>query len=370
MIGRPLSEVETPQLVVDLDVMEANLARMAAIAARAGAALRPHAKTHKTPAVAHRQLAHGARGITVAKLGEAEVMAAAGISDIFIANHVVGEAKLARLRALHRRVRIAVGLDGIDAARALSHAFAGSPLDVLVEIDTGQHRCGVAAGGDGVAFATALAELPGLRLRGIFTHEGHSYGARDRDEAAGVGLAAHRAMVETAAAIVARLGRDREGFEVSVGSSPSLLTGGIGEGVTEARPGTYVYMDAQHAGVVGHTDWCAAAVHATIVSVPGRDRAVADAGAKALSHDKKVGGMMGNVGHGLIRGRPDCVVERLSDEHAVISMPPDRPLRFGQRIEIIPNHICPCVNLFDRVVFARQGRVEAVLPVAARGRVD
>lgn len=370
MIGRPLSEVETPQLVVDLDVMEGNLARMAALAARAGAALRPHAKTHKTPAVAHRQLAHGARGITVAKLGEAEVMAASGIPDIFIANHIVGGAKVARLRALRRRVRIAVAVDGLEAARALSEAFVESPLDVLIEIDTGHHRCGVAPGADAVALAAAVAELPGLRVRGIFTHEGHSYAAKDREEAAAVGRAAHAAMAETAAAICARLGRPREGFEVSVGSSPSLLTGGIGEGVTEVRPGTYVYMDAQHAGVVGHTDWCAAAVHATIVSVPAPGRAVADAGAKALSHDRKVGGLLGNVGHGLVRGRPDCVVERLSDEHAVISMPRERPLRLGQRIEIIPNHICPCVNLFDRVVFARGGIVEAVLAVAARGRVD
>lgn len=365
--GLSVTELDTPALVLDLDRVDANIRRVQEAADRAGARLRPHAKTHKMTAVAHRQVAAGAVGITVAKTAEAEVMVQAGLTDVFIANSVVGAPKLARLRGLAAQARLAVGVDHVEQARAYGAAFAGAPepLEVLIEVDTGQHRAGVLPE-EVLPLARRVAGIGGLRLRGVFTHEGHAYGAQDRDELARLVAGAHRTMAELGRALSDFLGRP---VEVSTGCTPALDGWGVGPGITELRPGTYVFYDAMQAGLVGHTDWCAATVLATITSTPAPDRAVADAGAKSLSSDRAAAGLLRTTGHGIVLGHPGCVIERLSDEHAVIRTARPHEFAVGEKIRIIPNHICPCVNLYDVAYAARGGVVEAVWAVSARGCV-
>lgn len=379
--GTHVDDLPTPALVIDLDRMDENIRRAQSFAGRHGVALRPHAKTHRMVAVAHRQLAAGARGLTVAKVGEAEVMAEGGVGDLFIANQIVAPGALARLAALHGQVRLAVGVDHPRQAELLAEALAAAgrragrraqePLDVMIEVDTGQGRCGVQPGEDAVALARAVSRLPGLRVRGVYTHQGHDYHAADLEAAAAVARAAEEALVRTAEAVGRALGIT---CEVSPGSTPSLLAGLLGlhepvPGVTELRPGTYVFFDASMAAASGHPEWCAAWIEATIISTPAPDRAVADAGAKALASDRRTAGLLATPGFGLIQGHPDLTVTSLSDEHAVIRGPDaGRRLRIGDRVRIVPNHICPAVNLHDVAYAVRGDRVEAVWRVSARGR--
>ncbi|HEY8449213.1 MAG TPA: alanine racemase, partial [Bacillota bacterium] len=296
-IGLPLDELDTPCLVIDLDRLEANLERVAGYAAQRGLRYRPHTKTHKMPPVAHRQLRAGAKGITVAKLGEAEVMAAAGIDDIFIAHVIVGDIKLRRLAALAREVRVAVGVDHPEQARRLSEVFRreARPLAVRIEIDTGQGRAGVSPGEAAVELARFVHQLDGLYVEGIYTHEGHDYEATSLDELARIAREAQARMVATGRAVAAALGSP---CLVSIGSTPSLASGVLLDGIDELRAGTCVFYDASQARLLGHYDWCAATVLATIVGTPAPDRAVADAGAKALSSDRRTRGLLATPGYG------------------------------------------------------------------------
>jgi D-serine deaminase-like pyridoxal phosphate-dependent protein len=370
LIGAALDDLDTPALLIDLDTLDANIGRVQAHAAERGWKLRPHTKTHKIPAIAHRQLTAGAAGITVAKTGEAEVMAAAGITDIFIANQVVGPLKLRRLAALAREIRLAVGVDHPVQARALSEAFRheSQPLAVLIEVDTGAQRAGVPPGEPARQLAGEIAALPGLELRGIYTHEGQDYAAATLDELSEIAHSAQSAMVETAALLEADLGRP---CWVSIGSTPSLSAGVARPGIHELRAGTSVFYDAFQTQLTGHLEWCAATVLATITSTPAADRAIADAGAKALSIDRRESGLLARPGHGAILGHADLQITGLSDEHAVIrGADAGRRLTIGDRVRIIPNHVCPTVNLHDVAVGLRGEHVETVWPVAARGRTQ
>ncbi len=365
-IGRPVEELDTPALVLDLDILDANIARTAEIAQNAGARLRPHIKTHRMLAVAQRQIEAGAQGICCAKTGEAEVFADGGIDDIFIANQVVGAAKLRRLRALAERVRLAVGVDHPDQIELLSQAFRGAdPLDLSIEIDVGQRRTGVVEPHEAVELARQVLDAPGLALRGVYTHEGHDYAARDAADLAVIADQAQRQMLEAAQAI-----RDATGTasEVSMGSTPSLYGRAFHPGIDELRPGTAVFNDGSHANFLGHTDWCAATVLATVVNRPAPDRAVVDAGAKALTSDRRGPSILENSGFGMVVGHPDATIVSLSDEHGVLSVPDAGAYTIGDVIRIIPNHICPCVNLYDHAFVARNGIVQDVWEVSARGR--
>jgi D-serine deaminase-like pyridoxal phosphate-dependent protein len=366
-IGRPVSELETPALLIDLDVLEANIARTLEIAGAAGARLRPHIKTHRMAEVAARQIEAGAQGICCAKTGEAEAFADAGVDDIFIANQIVGAAKLARLRELAERVRLAVGVDQREHVQMLSEAFreADTPLDVSLEIDVGQARTGVAEVNDAVALARDVLDAPGLELRGVYTHEGHDYGVADAAELATVAEAAQRQMLETAEAIRSQTDAP---CEVSMGSTPSLYNRTFLPGIDELRPGTAVFCDGSHANLLGHTDWCAATVLATVVNRPAADRIVLDAGSKALTSDKRGPSILQNPGYGLIVDHPDATLTSLSDEHGVVQTADAAAFEIGQTLRIIPNHICPCVNLYDHAFAARGGVVQAVWKVTARGR--
>ncbi len=365
-IGQPIDALDTPALVLDLDVVEANIARTVEIAQAAGARLRPHIKTHRMLAVAERQIEAGAQGICCAKAGEAEVFADGGIDDIFIANQVVGAAKMRRLRGLAERVRLAVGVDHPEQIDLLSQAFrASDPLDISIEIDVGQRRTGVVEPHEAVALAQRILDAPGLALRGVYTHEGHDYAARDDADLAVIADQAQRQMLEAAQAI-----RDATGApcEVSMGSTPSLFARKFHPGIDELRPGTAVFNDGSHANFLGHTEWCAATVLATVVNRPAPDRVVVDAGAKALTSDRRGPSILENSGFGMVVGRPDATIVSLSDEHGVLSVPDAGAYGIGEVLRIIPNHICPCVNLYDHAFVAREGIVREVWEVSARGQ--
>jgi D-serine deaminase-like pyridoxal phosphate-dependent protein len=360
-----VDDLETPAVLVDMDVLERNIARMAERARDAGVALRPHAKTHKVPEIGRLQLAAGARGLSVAKVSEAECFADQGFDDLFVAYPVVGLRKPERLVALASRIRVSVGVDSLEGARALSQAFraAGRTVDALLKVDVGLHRVGVAPEAIPL-LAPQLAELPGLRLRGVFTHAGHAYGARTPAAIAQVGRDEGERLL-AAARTLRELGLPAE--VVSVGSTPTARHALAVRGVTEARPGNYVYHDASQVslGTCSLED-CALTVLATVVSVPAPDRAVVDAGSKTLSSDPL---RPEPGGHGFVLGRSSRVA-RLSEEHGVIEVMPGESFRVGERVRLLPNHSCVVSNLHDRVFALRGERVEAVLAVAARGRVQ
>ena len=358
--------IDTPVMAVDLDIMQRNIDEMTALAASYGVALRPHAKTHKSPHVARLQIAAGAVGLTCAKLGEAEVFVdRAGVDDVLIAYPIVGAAKIRRLLALMERARITVAVDTHEAASALAAAMReqGKTLPISVEVNTGQDRAGARAGAEAAALALAIARMPGLQVTGVMTHEGHA-GFSAPDEIADVARSAGRALVETAERIrAAGVPLDH----VSVGSTPSVWFTPKVAGITEMRPGTYVFNDnnAFRHGRIG-PGRCAARVVATVVSRPAADRAILDAGSKALALDPSPS----HPGFGYLVGHPEATLARLSEEHGVVLLPPDEPgFAVGDRVEIIPNHVCPAVNLTDELVMVRDGRVADWWPVAARGKV-
>jgi D-serine deaminase-like pyridoxal phosphate-dependent protein len=364
MSGTAIEALSTPVVLVDLDVLERNIGRQAARARAAGVRLRPHAKTHKCVEIARLQLAAGASGLTVAKVGEAEVFVDAGFEDLFLAYPIVGEANARRLLDLGERARIAVGVDSVEGASTLASSFraAGRTLDVLLKVDVGLGRVGVPPE-HALPLARQIVRLRGLRLRGVFTHAGHAYLAPTPKEGARVA----RSEGEILASVAARLRRAGLPIEeVSVGSTPTAAVAMRARGVTECRPGNYVFHDASQVdlGTCGIGD-CALTVLATVVSVPARGRAVVDAGSKTLSSDPlrpRPGGFGWLPGH---RSR----IASLSEEHGVIAVARGESFRVGERLRILPNHACVVVNLHDRLLGTSGGRVEAVLPVGARGRV-
>jgi D-serine deaminase-like pyridoxal phosphate-dependent protein len=360
-----VNDVPTPAVLIDVDVLERNIARMAERARAAGARLRPHGKTHKLLEVGRLQLAAGAGGLSLAKTSEAEVFAAAGFDDIFVAYPVVGADKGRRLLALAERIRLAVGVDSVEGARTLGTVFAsaGRRLDVRLKIDSGLHRVGVLPE-QAAAVARAIADLPGLQLTGIFTHAGHAYGETAAEGVARVGQHEGGTMSAVAEAL-RRAGLEIR--EVSVGSTPTARHAMTVPGVTECRPGNYVYHDASQVslGTCGLED-CAMTVVATVVSVPAPDRAVLDAGSKTLSTDPL---RPRADGHGWVLGRK-ARVSKLSEEHGVLAVEEGERFRVGERVRVLPNHACVVSNLHDRVLAVRGERVEAEWRVAARGRVE
>ena len=361
---RLIADLETPSVVVDLDVVERNVSRMAESARQSGVRLRPHAKTHKIPEVARLQLAAGASGISLAKTGEAEVFAAAGIDDIFLAYPIVGADKAKRLLAVAERARLAIGADSVEGASSVAGVFhaAGRRIDVLLKVDSGYHRIGVEPSA-ALAVARRLADVPGLALRGIFTHAGQAY---VEETPAGVAAVA-RQEGEILSAVADEIrGAGIPIEEVSVGSTPTARGAMQVRGVTECRPGNYVYHDASQVslGTCGIED-CALTVVATVVSVPSADRAVLDCGSKTLSSDSL---RPRGEGHGWILGR-ESRLDRLSEEHGVVRVAAGESFRVGERVRVLPNHACVVSNLHDRVVLARGENVEGEWSVAARGRV-
>ena len=351
-----VEEIDTPAVVIDLDRVEANLKRGQDYADAHGIRLRPHVKTHKLPELARLQLDLGAIGITCQKIGEAEAMADAGLSDIFLPYNILGEAKLNRLAALHDRVTLAVTADSATTVDGYAGRFgAGHPLPVLVECDTGALRCGVQTAAEAVALAQRIDAAPGLTFGGLMTYppKGGAAGADDW-------LLGARAALESA------------GLPppvVSSGGTPDFLRAAETTAATEYRPGTYIYSDRmQVAWGHGTLEDCALTVRATVVSRPTAERAVLDSGSKALAADPMPAPF---AGHGHIVEYPDAIVTGLSEEHAVVDLSAcaERP-EVGQAVHVIPNHACVVSNLFDRVHLVRGGVVERIADVTSRGKLQ
>jgi D-serine deaminase-like pyridoxal phosphate-dependent protein len=357
-----LRAIDTPALVIDRGRMDAAIDAMAAGMAERGVSLRPHAKTHKSLEVARRQVQAGAAGLTIATIGEGEVFADGGFDDLFIAYPLVpGPAKGRRLRALAERTRLTIGIDSPIGAQAVADALGPvrDAVRVLVEIDAGGLRSGAPpdeAGTVGVA-----ARRLGLPVMGVFTHGGHSYAS-----AAMRGAAADdevRSLTEAAASLA---GVGIESPVVSAGSTPTALASARGA-VNEERPGTYVFGDRQQAalGSIG-PDGIAAAIVATVVSVNrGARRFVVDAGGKMLGKD--VAPYLD--GHGEIPALGGLTIARLADHHGTVDAPAGAALpAVGQVVAVLPNHICPVVNLVDAFLVVRDGRLVDTWTVDARGR--
>jgi len=361
---------DTPEIVLDLDVVRANIDRAAAMAREAGVVVRPHTKTHKLPRIAHMQLEAGAVGVQVAKLGEAEVMADAGIVDILVGYPIVGEHKLARLADLAERVSISVTVDSDEVAAGISRVARerGLTIPVLIELDTGLRRLGVLPGPGAADLAERIAALPGIELAGVFTHEGHVYTqARDDGERERLTLEACGAAVDTAVEIRSR---GLAAPIVSVGSAGTFRFAVRCPGVTEVRPGTYVFNDrSQIAQGAATAADLAAFVVTTVVSRPTPERLVVDAGTKVLTSDRMLV-RDPPASFGSVWGHDDWNVARLSEEHGVLEVPPDAEARIGDRLAIVPNHVCPAINLASEVTVVEGGRVIGRWPVAARGRVQ
>lgn len=360
-----IEDLETPTVVVDLDVMERNLRRMSDYARAHHLHLRPHTKTHKTPEIARLQVQLGSSGVTVAKTGEAEVLADAGLQDILVHYPVYGQSKFNRLAALAHRCRITVALDALETAEALSHAamHAGSTIYILAEIDSGMRRCGTASPADAARLAQGVDGLPGLRLAGLTTYPGHIW---DRPQAQAPALAAVSLLLEETVDLFRKHGLPCH--TVSAGSTPAATNSHLIKPLTEMRPGTYVYNDRNTMGVEACSlEDCALRVLVTIVSTAVPGRAIFDGGSKTFSSDRWISGPSG---HGLIVEHPDAEFGAMSEEHGHVDLARTswRP-RIGDRVSVVPNHVCACVNLHDRLYFHRSGIVEESWRVAGRGQV-
>ena len=351
-----VNDVDTPALLLDLDRVERNLDAMAALVAATPVKLRPHAKTHKTARIARMQLERGAIGICVAKLGEADVLVDGGIRDILITTELVGAEKLRHLVALAARANLTVVVDDAAAAAAISDAAmaAGLRLDTLVDVDVGQHRTGTAPGAAAVRLGTAVAALPGLRLRGIQGYEGHLQHIVAVDERRAANAASMRALCDTAAAFAAA--GLSTGVVTTGGTGTALFSAEFGA-ITDVQPGSYVVMDGQYGGVDGVRFENALTVLATVLSVR-ETWAVVDAGHKALSSDAGLPHVLDvNAGFGLA-----------GDEHGKLLFEGTPAIVLGSKVRIVPSHCDTTVNLHDEFVVHRSGTFVERWPIVGRGR--
>ncbi|MBW7921755.1 MAG: D-TA family PLP-dependent enzyme [Rubellimicrobium sp.] len=349
-----ITDIDTPALLIDLDIVARNLKAAQDYADAHGLRLRPHVKTHKLPRFAREQMALGAVGITCQKLGEAEAMADGGISDIFLPYNILGPRKLDRLAALHDRVTLSVTADSAVTLQGYAARFtdAAHPLPVLVECDTGAKRCGVQTADEALALARIIAAAPGLRFGGLMAYPPRGGLAQTQDWLAGA---------------IALLTRNNLPPEViSIGGTPDMARAAEITCATEQRPGTYIYNDRmQMAWGHGTVADCAQTVLATVVSRPTPDRAILDAGSKALAAD-----LAGAPGHGLIVEYPQAVIHALSEEHGHVDLSActARP-EIGEVVHVIPNHACVVSNLFDEAHLMRGDKVEEVARITSRGKL-
>jgi len=342
-------DLDTPAPVVDIDIVEQNLAKMQSYCDSHGLALRPHIKTHKIPHLAHRQVQLGACGITCQKLGEAEVMVAVGLTDILISYPLIGELKAKRLAVLAGTAKMTVAIDSdVALATATSAALSsGAEIGVLVEFDSGAKRTGVVSVEQALALAAQITETKGLRFDGLMTYP---------------------STVETGLFVAgAKQAFDRAGISILVvsgGGTPRAWEAHTILGLTEVRVGTYVYFDRSQVEQGSATLYdCALHVYATVVSRPTEDRAILDCGSKSLSSDHS------GTGYGLIREYPGAVIERLYEEHALVNLANSaaKP-KIGERVRVLPNHACVVTNLHDEIFVASGENWIDTWKVAARGK--
>jgi D-serine deaminase-like pyridoxal phosphate-dependent protein len=359
LLGQPLEKLPTPLAIVDLDQLERNIETMAAFFAPLAATLRPHAKTHRAPAVARRQIAAGASGITCAKVGMAEAMVAGGIDDVYIANQVVAAQAIERLCVLAQQAKVTVAVDTARNATDLSAATQafGANLNIVIEVDAGMGRCGVQPGQPTLELARIVAHSEGLTFAGLHAYEGHVV----QDEKAeirksGTELMLNRTL-ETASLI------ERNGIDVQTitcGGTGTYNISGVYPGVTEHQSGSYVYMDPGYIEKIPAFG-LAFSILTTVVSRPTAEKIITDAGIQSLAND---------YGIPLVKQHPDLSYLYLSEEHGSFLASGDEStdLAVGDQLQVHPGHCCSAANLHDTVFAVRDGVVEEVWAVTARGK--
>lgn len=366
------TELDTPALIIDRRGMEENMKRMQTYADQHHVGLRPHTKTHKTPALAIKQREFGCSGITVAKVGEAEVMAAAGLTDIFIANEIVGEQKFRRIQKLAETIDISFGLDSVAQAEMIEKSFteAEKPAQCVIEIEVGELRSGIVEEDECKKLLDYLKTCRHIHLKGVFSHDGDSYSAPDIETARKKSVIAQERTLK-----FAKMCREN-GFDISVvsiGSTPSLANDSeILDGITEIRPGTYPFMDASQENATKGSWNCAASVLATVMSKPTEERVILDVGAKGLTMQSRTEGICAVEGLGNLSDYPGTHIDLMYDEHAIIyNRKFHDAVKVGDKVRIVPVHICPVVNLYDELYLVDEnGEVEETLKIACRGKLQ
>jgi 3-hydroxy-D-aspartate aldolase len=358
-VGQRLDEVDTPALILELDAFEANLATLDRSLKGRRVRVRPHAKTHKCPEIAKRQIARGAVGVCCQKVSEAEAMVDGGVADVLVSNEVVGATKIARLAALARRAKVGVCVD--DAANLAAIAASGAKLDVYIELEVGMRRCGIEPGERAVALAREITKAKNLRFAGLQAYHGRAQHMRTMEErqAAIEGAAQHVAEMKR---LLAKAGIDCP-IVTGAGSGTYMLE--VEAGWDEIQVGSYVFMDVDYAKNEQAAPLPrfehALFVLATVMSRAAPDRAIVDAGLKASSVDS---------GLPTVWQRPGYTYAGISDEHGRIELAGHaKAPALGEKVQLVPGHCDPTVNLYDWYVCVRGGRVEALWPITARGAV-
>lgn len=354
-VGHRIDDLETPVPIIDLDVVERNLQKWQARCDILGMANRPHIKTHKLVGFAKYQLALGAKGITVQKLGEAEVMADVGISDLLLTFNIVGKHKLERLAALAKRTTIKVVADNVAMLQGLSYAGwkAGRKIGVLVECDTGAHRNGVQSPEEAAELAKLIDGMAGLNYAGLMTYPPNA------------GRVQSTALLMEAKTLIQNFGLQTA--IITTGGSPDMWKDDGLQGATEYRAGTYIYFDRSlvERKACTHDD-CALHVLTTVVSRPTEERAMIDAGSKSLTSD-----LLGMEGYGVVPALNFAPIYNMSEEHGFVDISKcDSKPKVGELLRIVPNHVCPVSNLFEKVVLVRGAEVIGAVRVDARGSVQ
>jgi D-serine deaminase-like pyridoxal phosphate-dependent protein len=362
-----IEDLETPAIVVDAGVMQNNMQALSRYTREHRLALRPHTKTHKIPELARLQIASGASGLTVAKSGEAQVMADAGLDNILVHYPVFGTAKLGRLAQLALGRRVTMAIDSLVTAQAISEAAsaAHTTIGILVEFDVGMRRCGVATQEDVKSLALAVDQLPGLKFRGVSLYPGHIW-LPPAEQSPALQTVAEK--LSDVLSILHTAGLACE--VVSGGSTPTAFQSHLVPGLTEIRPGTYIFNDRNTMDVGAcMLAQCALTVHVTVVSNAVRGRAIVDGGSKTFSGDRLLSGTKADFGY--VVNHPSIRFFAMSEEHGHLDVSESsyQP-KIGDRLAIIPNHVCACVNMHQQIHYQQNGIVEGCWTVAARGLIQ
>lgn len=364
-------ELDTPSLLIEKEIMLNNIKLMQEYANKNNVNLRPHTKTHKMPYLAKIQEKYGCKGITVAKVEEAEVMASEGIKDIFIANEIVGKIKLEKIIELSKKITISFGIDSIPQVKMIEEIFGEKEVvaNVLIEIEVGENRSGIIEKEDFIELIKFIKKCRYIHLKGIFSHDGNSYNATNLKECEEWCIESQKRTLSFAE--IAK----QEGIlleVISIGSTPSLMHHfPILKGITELRPGTYILMDASQCHAAGTLDYAAATILTTIISRPTKERVITDVGAKGITAQTRKVGLCATEGLGTIYEYPDVHIDDVYDEHAIIYNKEFREkVKVGDKVRIIPVHICPVVNLHEYAyLIDKEGEVLEKIPVLCRGKL-
>jgi len=364
-------ELDTPSLLFDREILLDNITFMQSYADRNHVRLRPHTKTHKSPEIARLQLEHGACGIAVAKTEEAEIMAKNGLTDIFIANQVVGDQKLLRIRDLAREISISFGIDSPYHVKAAERIFAeeSKPAQVLIEIEVGENRSGIIEEQDFISLLDTINACPHVHLKGLFSHDGNCYSAENVETCTEISIGAQKRTLH-----FAKLAKEH-GLPcevISYGATPTFMNQvPILDGITELRPGTYALMDASQGNAIGTLERCAASVLATVISKPTAERVILDVGAKGLTMQSRTEGICATPGKGTLPDYPGVSINSMFDEHAIIlNRSFHDQVEIGDKVRIIPVHICPVCNLYEKAFLIEDDEVVGDVEIACRGALQ